>query len=160
MIYTRLSSAAKTELHKSPSTLRSKRHFDVPVPEESGCFQQLNTLFAKRLSGFNLTRKMLLKMTVSKKDRNPSSDALNPLWLIFYAVVLSLICLFRVWTLLSIHVFFQAFMCALLILKVSAWSPAKFWLYGFLSVLFSHGFIVLPNSCVSWYTFHIICFCL
>lgn len=60
-------------------------------------------------------------------------------------------CLLMVWNFLPIHVFFQAFMCALPILKVSAWSGAKSSLYGFLSVMFSHGFIELLNSCLSWY---------
>lgn len=55
-------------------------------------------------------------------------------------------CLLKVWDFLSIHVFSQAFMRALPILKVSARSGAKSSLYGFLPVVFSHGFTALPNS--------------
>lgn len=149
--YTRLSSATKAEFHKSPRTLRIKSHFHYQVPEEVGSLFLLNTRFAKSLSGFNNHTYNAAKDGFQQKKRDPSTDTLNLHRLNCYPAVLRLICLLTVLNFLSIHVFFQAFTCALPILKASPWSGAKSSLYGFHSVMFSHGLIALTNSCWLWY---------
>lgn len=141
----------KPKFHKSPRTLRIKSHFHYQVPEEVGSLFLLNTRFAKSLSGFNNHTYNAAKDGFQQKNRDPSTDTLNLHRLNCYPLVLRLICLLMVWNFLSIHVFFQAFICALPILKASPWSGAKSSLYGFHSVMFSHGLIVLTNSCWLWY---------
>lgn len=112
----------------------------MPAETRSKC-----TCASKKPSGFNLTREMLLKMAVYKRVESLDLSLQNPRWPVCFSEVLGriFVCFWSetsCWYMLS----FMHFCAPCPILKY--WAKSS--LYGFLSVMFSHGFIVLSDSCI------------